>query len=134
MQANWRFGPKKSQKNDSSWNRLPSLPILVGRGDVIVVSRAPLTRFSADSHNSAEIPMIVERTGTSFGDLTTVVEAALSGSHAIAGRNLRFEIHQDHVVLRGIVRSYYQKQLAQESLRSVSGVSRITNEIEVVAT
>jgi osmotically-inducible protein OsmY len=36
-------------------------------------------------------------------------------------------------VLRGIVRSYYQKQLAQESLRAISGVARITNELEVVS-
>ncbi len=65
--------------------------------------------------------------------LKDVVETALARSAVFAGRNLRFEVHEDGVVLRGIVRSYYQKQLAQESLRAISGVARITNELEVVS-
>lgn len=64
--------------------------------------------------------------------LREVVESALARSVHFAGRNLRFEVHEDGVVLRGVVRSYYQKQLAQESLKAISGVPRITNEIEVV--
>jgi hypothetical protein len=66
-------------------------------------------------------------------DLKDIVESALARSAVLSGRNLRFEVHEDGVVLRGVVRSYYQKQLAQESLRSISGVSRITNELEVVS-
>jgi osmotically-inducible protein OsmY len=67
-------------------------------------------------------------------DLREIVESALSRSSALSGRNLRFEVHEDGVVLRGVVRSYYHKQLAQESLKSISGVSRITNELEVIST
>ena len=66
-------------------------------------------------------------------DLQEIVGSALARSSALAGRNLRFEVHEDGVVLRGVVRSYYHKQLAQESLRSISGLSRITNELEVGA-
>jgi osmotically-inducible protein OsmY len=66
-------------------------------------------------------------------ELKETVESALERNIYQSGRNLRFEVHEDSVVLRGIVRSYYQKQLAQESLRAISGVSRITNEIEVVS-
>jgi osmotically-inducible protein OsmY len=66
-------------------------------------------------------------------DLLEMVETTLARTLCLAGRNLRFEIHEDGVVLRGTVRSYYQKQLAQESLKSISGVNRIHNEIEVIS-
>ena len=65
--------------------------------------------------------------------LRDLVESALSRSSYLAGKNLRFEVHADDVVLRGVVHSYYQKQLAQESLRSIAGVGRIQNEIEVLS-
>jgi osmotically-inducible protein OsmY len=65
-------------------------------------------------------------------DLQGIVESALARSLYLSGRNLRFEFHEDGVVLRGVVRSYYHKQLAQESLKSISGIPRIHNEIEVV--
>ena len=65
-------------------------------------------------------------------DLRDVVESALARCLYLSGKNLRFEVHEDGLVLRGIVRSYYQKQLAQESLKSISGLPRIRNEIEVV--
>jgi osmotically-inducible protein OsmY len=65
--------------------------------------------------------------------LRNTVEAALARSTFLAGKNLRFEVHEDGIVLRGVVGSYYQKQLAQESLKSISGVRHIHNEIEVVS-
>jgi osmotically-inducible protein OsmY len=65
-------------------------------------------------------------------DLRGIVESALARSLYFSGKNLRFEVHEDGVVLRGTVRSYYHKQLAQESLKSISGLPRIHNEIEVV--
>jgi osmotically-inducible protein OsmY len=65
--------------------------------------------------------------------LRSTVEAALARSTFLAGKSLRFEVHEDGVVLRGVVGSYYQKQLVQESLKSISGVRKIQNEIEVVS-
>src|SRR5258708_21626605 len=65
--------------------------------------------------------------------LRDTVEAALARSTYLAGKNLRFEFHDDGIVLRGVVRSYYQKQLAQESLKSISGLRRIQNAIEVLS-
>ncbi len=35
------------------------------------------------------------------------------------------------IILRGRLSSYYEKQLAQESVRGLQGVERIVNEIEV---
>jgi osmotically-inducible protein OsmY len=66
-------------------------------------------------------------------DLRQIVESVLARSTNFSGRNLRFEVQEDGLVLRGIVRSYYHKQLAQESLKSISGMPRIQNEIEVVS-
>ncbi len=65
-------------------------------------------------------------------ELRGVVQSALARSLYRSGKNLRFEVHEDGVVLRGVVRSYYHKQLAQESVKSVAGLRRIHNEIEVV--
>ena len=65
-------------------------------------------------------------------ELRGIVQSALARSLYLSGKNLRFEVHEDGVVLRGVVRSYYHKQLAQESLKSIAGLPRIHNEIEVV--
>jgi hypothetical protein len=65
-------------------------------------------------------------------DLRGVFESAVARSLCLSGKKLRFEVHEDGVVLRGVVRSYYHKQLAQESVKSVAGRRRIHNEIEVV--
>lgn len=65
-------------------------------------------------------------------ELRHLIESVISRSSLLSGKNLRFEIHEDAVVLRGVVRSYYHKQLAQESLRKIDGLRQINNEIEVV--
>jgi osmotically-inducible protein OsmY len=35
--------------------------------------------------------------------------------------------------LRGRSRSFYEKQIAQESVKGIAGVERVVNEIEVIA-
>ena len=59
------------------------------------------------------------------------VLSALERNPRLARRNLRFENHEGHVTLRGVVRSYYEKQIAQETLRHVDGIQAICNELEV---
>jgi osmotically-inducible protein OsmY len=56
---------------------------------------------------------------------------ALESNPYVPPRTLRFETHSGRVTLRGVVNSFYAKQMAQESLRHVDGVSEITNELEV---
>ncbi len=46
-------------------------------------------------------------------------------------RWLRFEADAGRVTLKGTVSSYYQKQLAQEAVRKVSGVASVENQLEV---
>jgi len=47
-------------------------------------------------------------------------------------RRLHCEANDGHVVLRGEVRTFFQKQMAQESVRNVDGIVSIENCLEVV--
>ena len=60
------------------------------------------------------------------------VDAAVQHNPHLSGRSLRVATHAGRVTLRGVVRSYYQKQMAQESLRRVDGVQCIDNRLEVL--
>jgi osmotically-inducible protein OsmY len=79
-----------------------------------------------------DISMIAQLDDPRVNHLHDEVERALSRTAWLAGRNLRIEVHEQGITLRGVVRSYYHKQLAQESLRSIPGIPQISNEIEVV--
>lgn len=70
-------------------------------------------------------------TTASSHSLNDLVSAALSDSPYLAKRQLRFETEQGRVVLRGVVNSFYQKQMAQETLRRLAGVNHIENQLEV---
>jgi osmotically-inducible protein OsmY len=59
------------------------------------------------------------------------VLSALERNPYIARRSLRFETNAGRVTLRGVVGTYFQKQMAQEALRHVDGVHEIANELEV---
>lgn len=64
--------------------------------------------------------------------LQDLVESTLH-RRMLGSRSLRFELRDGTVVLSGSVRSYYQKQLAQESLRGIDGIRGVENQIEVVS-
>ncbi len=59
------------------------------------------------------------------------VDSVISANPYLTGRNLRFETEQGRVTLKGVVHSFFQKQMAQEALRKVDGVVEIENELEV---
>ena len=63
--------------------------------------------------------------------LSDLILSALRQSPFLTNRKLRFEAEQGRVVLRGVVNSYYQKQMAQEALRGVEGIDQIENQLEV---
>ena len=62
------------------------------------------------------------------------VSTALERNPHTARRNLRFEADEGRVTLRGVVTTYYQKQMAQEVVRHVDGVHEVANELEVIWT
>ena len=59
------------------------------------------------------------------------LEIALGANPHVAGKRLRVENCAGRVVVRGKVGSYYQKQMAQESLLRVEGVEELENQLEV---
>jgi len=63
--------------------------------------------------------------------LDSLISKAIQKSPHLKYRNVQFETQEGRVVLRGTVGSYYQKQMAQETLRRVEGVDQIENHLEV---
>lgn len=55
----------------------------------------------------------------------------LQGSAFSKLRNVNCELVRGVLVLRGRVNSYYEKQMAQETVRHVKGIDKICNEINV---
>ena len=65
--------------------------------------------------------------------LSERIHGALGRSPYCWSKRIHFEMDHDYVVLKGVVRTYYQKQLAQESVRTIKGVQRVRNEIQVIS-
>jgi osmotically-inducible protein OsmY len=59
------------------------------------------------------------------------IDAVIHSSPHLAGRRFRVSTEADGVTLEGRVGSYFQKQMAQEIILRIDGVSRIDNRIEV---
>jgi osmotically-inducible protein OsmY len=59
------------------------------------------------------------------------VSSALNQNPHVSARNLRFETSAGRVTLHGQVSSWYQKQMAQESLLRLDGVDGVENRLEV---
>ncbi|MCA9130304.1 MAG: BON domain-containing protein [Planctomycetales bacterium] len=59
------------------------------------------------------------------------VDSAIKGSPHLAGHNVFCQEESGVVVLHGRVSSFFQKQMAQEALRKLSGVEKVINELEV---
>lgn len=68
-----------------------------------------------------------------MGDLQLAerVHSILQKNPHVPHRHLRFETKAGNVVLKGVVRSYYQKLMAQEALLRVEGVEQVENQLEV---
>jgi len=60
------------------------------------------------------------------------VDQAIQTNPYISGRTLRFETEGNRVVLQGSVKSYFQKQMAQEAIKKIEGVEQIENCLEVL--
>ena len=65
-------------------------------------------------------------------------EVAVAAQHSLRScqnfelKRLLCEVENGAIILRGQVSSYYLKQLAQEAVRSLAGVHRVANRLEVV--
>ena len=65
------------------------------------------------------------------GELLHRVDSAIRKSPHLAGHQVFCQEERGVIVLHGQVRSFFQKQMAQESLRNVDGVEKVINELEV---
>ncbi len=59
------------------------------------------------------------------------VSTALKDNPYVQGRKLRFETSEGRVRLHGQVSSWYQKQMAQEMLMRMEGITQVENNLEV---
>lgn len=59
-----------------------------------------------------------------------VLKALATQTHLV-GKNLRFETRAGRVTLHGKVRSYFLKQMAQETLKGIEGIAHIDNQMIV---
>ena len=66
-------------------------------------------------------------------DLRDRIHLVLSRAPHLFGRPIQVEVVDREVLLTGTVRSYFQKQMAQESLRHVLGLGAIRNQLAVMA-
>lgn len=60
------------------------------------------------------------------------MEEAIGASPYLAKRKVHVEFGDGQVTLVGTVPSYFQKQMAQETIRRITGVEQIENQLEVV--
>ena len=60
------------------------------------------------------------------------VQNAIDHNPYLTRRALRCETSEGHVTLHGQVHTFFQKQMAQESVRRVDGIVSIENCLEVV--
>jgi osmotically-inducible protein OsmY len=58
-------------------------------------------------------------------------EALTANPHLPSCRQVRVEAADGRVVLKGSVRSFFEKQMAQEAVRRIDGVQKIDNLLEV---
>jgi osmotically-inducible protein OsmY len=65
--------------------------------------------------------------------VTKVASASLQRSPYVAVKSVSCHYDRGVLVLRGQLPSFYQKQLAQEAVADLEGVSQVVNETEVVA-
>lgn len=60
------------------------------------------------------------------------IESAADDSPYLTGSNISLEQISERVVVRGVVSTYYEKQMAQETLLRVDGVESVDNHLEVL--
>lgn len=68
-----------------------------------------------------------------YQDATQAAIAELAKSSVRELRQLQVDQNADQLQLSGSVRSFYHKQLAQETVRSVAGGMQLVNRVDVSA-
>ena len=94
--------------------------------------RARTSRFLKRSPASRPLPKHLGKVSLMVDmQLMDRARSALERSPHLANKRLKLEARQGRLILRGTVASYYQKQMAQETLRKLDGVEEIENHLQV---
>ena len=83
--------------------------------------------INSDSQRTGLDPMI----DSGFRDVTGRIRHLLDESPIAEVRRIQVERHGDQVFLQGRVRSFYAKQMAQETIRRAAGDLQIVNSVSV---
>ena len=70
-------------------------------------------------------------TVTEQHEIAEAASAVLANSSVAELRKLRVDENADKLQLSGQVRSFYHKQLAQETIRTVAGGMQVVNRVDV---
>lgn len=68
---------------------------------------------------------------SSSRELLQRVDSAIRGNPHLAKHRVFCQEESGIVVLHGRVRTFFQKQMAQETLKRLAGVEKVINELEV---
>ena len=60
------------------------------------------------------------------------VDVAVDQSPYLDGQEISIDRPSQRIVVRGVVTSYYEKQMAQETLLRIDGVECVENRLEVM--
>lgn len=82
-------------------------------------------------HEEATRVLKIEHINHDAHALRHRIHFAISRNPYLVRTDIRCEVDNGQVLLKGCVSSFYQKQMAQEWLRKVDGVSAIINELRV---
>ncbi len=73
-------------------------------------------------------PLLVP--SSAFGLHEQAVAVIVNHPH-LRQRNVRLKTSGEQVTIEGTVQTYFEKQIAQEALKRVAGISSIENDLEV---
>jgi len=115
---------------------------MVGFSDNATVTFVPFFATAPDTRQTAAttedaVPPGTTRLGHEPDRPETDRVIALQVAHALAAlevpilRTLEVSVHEGHVTLRGRVRTYYERQLANAHARRTAGVRSVRGEISV---
>ena len=65
------------------------------------------------------------------GELLQRVDTAIKANPHLSGHQVFCQEESGVVVLHGQVKTFFEKQMAQESLKHIDGVEKVINELEV---
>jgi hypothetical protein len=110
----------------------PRRPDLLGYGLCLELLDERLNSNMEPDLSSFPIPMDRPRF-LPHHEVAMAASDCLSRSPYRSLRGVSCEFHRGVLFLRGRLPSFYQKQLAQEAVAGLHGVSQVVNEIEVLA-